>query len=339
MTVNPDKAGAFAINVRIPGWARNEAGPSDLYRFVDQVSEPVTLKVNGKPVPLKIEKGYVSLRRNWKKGDVITLTLPMPVRRVVANEQVAADRGRVALQRGPIVYCAEWPDNPSGYVRNLLLPDSAKLSAEFRPDLLNGVTVIKSRSLALSFDAEGSVIKNEQDFTAIPYYAWANRGRGEMIVWIPHNEANARPRPFPTIATTSKVSVSGRGRPRLDPRRINDGEEPASSSDSSSYFDWWPTKGSTEWVEYAFEKPATLSLIEVYWFDDTGRGEVRVPQSWRLLYKDGDEWKPVENTSPYEVEKDRYNKVAFKPVTTAGLRLEIIMQPNWSAGLHEWKVK
>jgi DUF1680 family protein len=339
MTVNPDKAGAFAINVRIPGWARNEAAPSDLYRFLDQVNEPVTLMVNGKPVPLKIEKGYVSLRRNWKKGDVIALTLPMPVRRVGANEQVAADGGRVALQRGPIVYCAEWPDNPGGHVRNLLLPDSAKLFAEFRPDLLNGLTVIKSRGLALSFDAEGRVVKNEQDFTAIPYYAWANRGRGEMIVWIPNNEANTRPRPFPTIATTSKIAVSGRGRPRLDPRRINDGEEPASSSDSGSYFDWWPTKGSTEWVEYAFEKPATVSIIEVYWFDDTGRGEVRVPQSWRLLYKDGDEWKPVENTGPYEVEKDRYNKVSFKPVTAAGLRLEIVMQPNWSAGLHEWKVK
>ena len=73
--------------------------------------------------------------------------------------------------------------------------------------------------------------------------------------------------------------------------------------------------------------------------DDTGRGEVRVPQSWRVLYKDGDEWKPVENTGPYGAEKDRYNKNAFRPVTTTGLRLEIVMQPNWSAGLHEWKVK
>jgi DUF1680 family protein len=339
MTVAPDKAAAFAINVRIPGWARGEAAPGDLYNFLDQVREPVTLKVNGKPVPLKIEKGYVSLRRNWKKGDVIALTLPMPVRRVVANNQVAADRGHVALQRGPIVYCAEWPDNPDGQVRNLMLPDSATLQAEFRSDLLNGVTVIKSRSLALSFDAEGNVLKKEQDFTAIPYYAWANRGRGEMIVWIPDNEANARPRPFPTIATTSKVSVSGRRNPRLDPRRINDGEEPASSSDPGSYFDWWPTKGSTEWVEYAFEKPAAVSQAEVYWFDDTGRGEVRVPQSWRLLYKEGDEWKQVENAGPYGVGKDLYNKVSFKPVTTSGMRLEIVMQPNWSAGVQEWKLK
>jgi len=339
MTVNPDRSSKFTINVRIPGWARNEAAPSDLYRFLDKIEEPVTLKVNGKSVPLKLEKGYVSLSRNWKKGDVIELSLPMPVRRIVANEQVTADRGRVALQRGPLVYCAEWPDNPGGHVRNLLLPDSAKLTAEFKPDLLSGVTVIKARAFGLSYDAQGKVLKNEQEFTAIPYYAWANRGRGEMLVWIPNNEANARPQPFPTIATTSRVSVSGPERPRLNPRRINDGEEPAASNDSSSYFDWWPRKGSTEWVEYVFEKPADVSQVEVYWFDDTGRGEVRVPQSWRVLYKDGNEWKPVENASPYGVEKDRYNKVTFKPVMTAGLRLEVTMQPNWSAGLQEWKVK
>jgi hypothetical protein len=339
MTVNPDRSGKFTINVRIPGWARNEAAPSDLYRFLDKIEEPVALKVNRKSVPLKLEKGYVSLSRNWKKGDVIELNLPMPVRRVVANDQVTADRGRVALQRGPLVYCAEWPDNPGGHVRNLLLPDSAKLTAEFKPDLLNGVTVVKARAFGLSFDAQGKVLKNEQELTAIPYYTWANRGRGEMLVWLPNNEANARPQPFPTVATTSKVTVSGPERPRLNPRRINDGEEPAASNDSSSYFDWWPKKGSVEWVEYVFEKPADVSQVEVYWFDDTGRGEVRVPQSWRVLYKDGNEWKPVENPSPYGVEKDRYNQVAFKPVTTAGLRLEVTMQPNWSAGLQEWKVK
>jgi hypothetical protein len=306
---------------------------------MDKVEEPVALKVNGKSVPLKLEKGYASLSRNWKKGDVIELNMPMPVRRIVANEQVTADRGRVALQRGPLVYCAEWPDNPGGHVRNLLLPDSAKLTAEFKPDLLNGVTVIKVRAFGLSYDAQGKVLKNEQEFTAIPYYAWANRGRGEMLVWIPNNEANARPQPFPTLATTSRVTVSGPERPRLNPRRINDGEEPAASNDSSSYFDWWPRKGTTEWVEYVFEKPADVSQVEVYWFDDTGRGEVRVPQSWRVFYKDGNEWKPVENASPYGMEKDRYNKVTFKPVTTAGLRLEVTMQPNWSAGLQEWKVK
>jgi len=336
MRVTPDRAGEFTVNMRIPGWARQEPVPSDLYRFSATVAEPVTLKVNGRAVPVQPDKGYVSLNRVWKTGDVIDLHLPMPVRRVVAHEQVAADRGRVAIQRGPIVYAAEWPDNPNGRVRNLLLPDSAKLTAEFRPDLLRGVTVVRGKAVALAYDAQGQLSRTDQDFTAIPYYAWANRGRGQMLVWIPNTESAARPTPWPTIAMQSKVTASPA---RRNPRMINDGEEPRSSSDSESYFDWWPTRGTTEWVEYAFAQPAAVSECEIYWFDDTGRGQVRVPASWRLLYKDGGDWKPVEVLGGYGVAKDQYNKVAFRSVTTGGLRLEVTMQPNWSAGIQEWKVK
>jgi hypothetical protein len=125
----------------------------------------------------------------------------------------------------------------------------------------------------------------------------------------------------------------------MNVRNVNDGEEPRSSSDSGSYYDWWPRKGTTEWVEYAFEKAAAVSQVEVYWFDDSGRGEVRVPQSWRILYRDGEAWKPVDNNDPYTFERDRYNKVTFKPVTTNGLRLEIVGQSNWSVGIQEWRVK
>ena len=336
MIVNPDRSGAFTINVRIPGWARNEAAPGELYRFIDKADEAVTLKVNGKSVPLNIDKGYASLNRTWKRGDAIELALPMPIRRVAANERVEADRGRVALQRGPIVYCAEWPDNPQGHVRNVMLADKARLDAEFRSGLLGGVTVIKGKTVALAYDGQNSVIRNEQEFTAIPYYAWANRGPGEMIVWLPTSEAAARPLPRPTVASTSKVTVSG-GR---NPRAINDQAEPRSSDDASNtYFHWWPRKGTTEWVDYTFDKSATVSEVEVYWFDDTGHGECRVPLRWRVLYKDGSDWKPVENDGSYGSEKDRYNRIAFKRVTTGALRLEVTMQPNWSAGIQEWKVK
>jgi DUF1680 family protein len=335
ITVAPERAGKFVVNVRIPGWARGEAVPSDLYRFADNATQPVTLKINGKAVPIKLDKGYVALSRTWKKGDVIDLNLPMPIHRVLANPHVAADRGRVALQRGPLVYCAEWPDNPGGHVRNLMLPDAAKITAEWKPELLGGVTTLRSKAVALALDAQGKITKTDQEFTAIPYYSWANRGRGQMIVWIPNDESAAKPMPYPTVATTAKVTTSG----RKNPRTINDGEEPESSADPVSYFDWWPTKGTTEWVEYAFEKPSTVSQVELYWFDDTGRGQVRVPQSWRVLYRDAAEWKPVDNLGEYGVAKDSYNKVLFKPVTTTGLRLEVTMQPSWSAGIQEWKVK
>ena len=337
ITVTPDRTGDFTIGVRIPGWARNQPVPSDLYRFLDHVTDPVELKVNGAAVPLVLDKGYVALRRTWRAGDVIALTLPMPVRRVLAHDGVEADRNRVALQRGPIVYAAEWPDHPNKRVRNLLLPDSSALSAEFRPTLLNGVTVITGQAYGLAFDAAGKVARTEQPFTAIPYYAWANRGRGEMLVWIPRVASVARPTPWPTVATTSTVSVSGKS--RRNPKMINDGEAPPSSIDPASYFDWWPAKGTAEWVEYAFQKPAAVSEVEIYWFDDTGQGEVRVPASWRILYRDGDTWKPVTPGGAYRVERDRYNRVAFTPVTTTGLRLELTMQPGWSAGLQEWTVK
>lgn len=195
MTVNPAQPARFTLRVRIPGWARNEPVPSGLYRFVDQISEQPSLRVNGRAVPLKLESGYVAIERTWKPGDRVDLALPMPVRRIAANSAVAADRGRVALQRGPMVYAAEWPDNPSGKVRNLVLPPSATLTAEWRPDLLKGVTVVKSRAIALQTGAAGKIEKTSQDFLAIPYYAWANRGPGQMVVWLPADEAAAQPLP------------------------------------------------------------------------------------------------------------------------------------------------
>jgi len=337
IVVSPDREGPLTLNVRIPGWARGEAVPSDLYRFADKSGEEATLRVNGQPMPLRLEKGYAKVARNWKAGDVVELGLPMPIRRVAATPSVEADEGRVALQRGPLVYTAEWPDNPNGRVRNLLLADEARLATAFRSDLLNGVQVISGRAVALANDAAGKVTRREQDFMAIPYYAWANRGPGEMLVWLPDRETSARPRPLPTLASQAVVKSSPAGH---NPRAVNDQGEPRSSRDSnSSFFHWWPEKGSTEWVEYVFEKPSRVSEVEVYWLDDTGSGECRLPASWRLLYKDGEAWKPVESPGPYGVEKDRYNKVAFKTVMTGGVRLEVVLPPEWSSGIQEWKVQ
>src|SRR5262249_21446840 len=172
--------GPYTLAVRIPGWARNEAVPSGLYRFADAPPPAPTLAVNGQAVSAAAEKGYAHIKRQWKKGDVVELTLPLPVRRVVAADAVEADRGRVALQRGPLVFAAEWPDNPGGRVRNLVLSADTKLATDFRPALLGGVQVITGRAVALSVDESGGVRRQEQDFTAIPYYAWANRGPGEM---------------------------------------------------------------------------------------------------------------------------------------------------------------
>ena len=332
----------FAVHLRIPGWARNQPVPSDLYRFTDEIDvPPATARVNGAPVPMTLDKGYVTIDRTWSVNDVIALDLPMPVRRIESNPQVMANRGRVALQRGPIVFAAEWPDNPNGKVRNIVLPDGNALRSEFRGDLLNGVQVITGRAVGLAFDAKGAVQRSEQPFMAIPYATWANRGRGQMAVWLARADAAARPTPFPTVVTTATIAASplpnGRGK---NPRNIIDGDEPASSADSTAYFDWWPVQGSkSEWIELTFAKSSTVSTTEVYWFDDTGRGGVRVPASWRLLYKSGDQWLPVDTKSGYGVARNAWNAVTFSPVTTAALRIELTMQPGFSAGLQELRVK
>ena len=343
LTVTPQPARRFQVHVRIPGWARNQPVPSDLYRFIEQIGDAApSVRVNGTPVVMTTNRGYLTLDRLWRgSGDVIELDLPMPVRRVESNNQVVANRNRVALQRGPIVYAAEWPDNPNGKVRNIVLPDGNRLSSEFRRDLLNGVQVITGRAVGLAFDAKGAVQRAEQPFMAIPYATWANRGRGQMAVWLARSDAAARPTPFPTVVTTATIAASplpnGRGK---NPRNIIDGEEPASSADSTAYFDWWPVQGSqTEWIELTFAKPSTVSTSEIYWFDDTGRGGVRVPASWRLLYKSGDRWLPVETPGPFGVERNRWNAVTFTPVTTPALRIELAMQAGFSAGLQELRIK
>ena len=185
ITVAPGKKSKFSIAVRIPGWARNEAVPGGLYEFLKGAThEPVTLKVNGKNVPIKLDQGYVRLSRSWSDGDVIDLNLPMPVEQVVASRMLKADENRIALQRGPIVFCAEWPDNPNGKVRNLMLPRDQTFHPAFDPSLLNGVETITGESVTVSKDASGAMVKTEQPFKAIPYFAWANRGKGEMVVWL-----------------------------------------------------------------------------------------------------------------------------------------------------------
>lgn len=184
-TINPKSTDNFNLLIRIPGWAQNEVVPSDLYSFQNPLEKKATIKINGQPVEYTIEKGYAVLKKAWKKGDVVEVTLPMDVRKVVANEKVKDDVGKLALQRGPLVYCAEWADN-DGKVSNMIMPATTAFATEFKPDLLNGVTIVRSEVPAVVIDEKGQSISTvKKSFTAIPYYAWAHRGKGEMIVWMP----------------------------------------------------------------------------------------------------------------------------------------------------------
>jgi hypothetical protein len=156
-----------------------------------------------------------------------------------------------------------------------------------------------------------------------------------MAVWLAREISVAKPLPGPTIAFTSKVTVSG----GTGIEALNDQLEPRSSIDHSNpFFHWWPRKGTNEWVQYDFKQPAKIAGVEVYWFDDTGIGECRLPKSWRLKAKVNGQWQDVSNPTVYGAAKDVYNRTSFEPVETEALRLEVQLPDDFSAGIHEWRV-
>jgi DUF1680 family protein len=176
LTVKPEAPATFDLCLRIPGWTRGQPVPSDLYRG-DQTNPPaVSLAVNGEPVEAAPGKdGYVRITRAWQPGDVVELNLPMPVRRIQAHENLAENRGKVALMRGPVVYCFEGIDNPDADLFQATLPRGAETTSEHRADLLGGVTTVRANGMS-----GGKPVK----LTAIPYFAWANRGKCPMNLWI-----------------------------------------------------------------------------------------------------------------------------------------------------------
>jgi uncharacterized protein len=181
----PKKTSRFALKIRVPGWAEHAPVPSDLYHFLDSASSAVTLLLNGKPAEYSMEQGYAVINRDWKRNDVVEVNLPMTVQRVIANDKVEEDLGKTALQRGPIVYCAEWIDN-DGAALNRVMPDEVALQAVFEPDILGGVIILTGTAPELKIaDNKKAVSTEKRPFIAIPYYARAHRGVGEMEVWMP----------------------------------------------------------------------------------------------------------------------------------------------------------
>ena len=202
--VNPETAGTFTIHMRIPGWAQNQPVPSDLYSYKVQNTDPITLDVNGTPVTLDIQKGYVAINRTWQSGDQIHLSLPMSVRQVLSHPNIAADVNRTSIERGPIVYCAEWPDFDSSTVTHLYIPDGATFTAEYQENMLSDPTIVNKGNIITGtvkgvYEVEGGgIIEQNEVFTAIPYYAWAHRGAGQMAVWLPTDSSLTIPVPQPT---------------------------------------------------------------------------------------------------------------------------------------------
>ena len=166
ISVNPKKESQFTIKFRVPGWARNEVLPGDLYSYKKASTQKATINLNGETLALDSKDGYFTITRNWKKGDKINLNFPMEVQEVETNAKVATNKNKVALEYGPIVYAVEEADNKTNFDKiDVASGDTFKVKKE--PNLLQGVNVIENSK-----------------FKAIPYYSWSNRGVGKMKVWL-----------------------------------------------------------------------------------------------------------------------------------------------------------
>jgi DUF1680 family protein len=184
LEIGGQQPGQFALRLRIPGWVRGTPLPSTLYRYLDAAPAQWEVRVNGAPCDMREEAGYAVIDRTWNAGDVVELELAMPVRRVLADERVTYDRGRAAIERGPLVYCVEGADH-DGEVRNLWLDDAVALTPERRPELLGGVTVLTGEASRAIADEDGQRTSRPDRVTMIPYYAWCHRGANELAVWLP----------------------------------------------------------------------------------------------------------------------------------------------------------
>ncbi len=344
---------SFPLYLRIPGWC-----------------DKASLKVNGKAVRFTSRPlAYVSLARTWKNGDTVTLQLPMEVktRRWEKNDNsLSVDYGPLTFSlkigerwsrygaRGAWYEYEVFPTTPWNYGLVLNEKNPAK---SFRVIRQSGKPANQPFALETA-PIELRVAARKIPAWKLDWYGMVGKLQAspaksteplETVTLIPMGAARLRITSFPVIGsgpdahewvTPRRTGVSAsHSNPSDTVEALTDGKEPKSSNDRTiPRFTWWDHRGTAEWVECDFGKKQTVSSLGVYWFDDTGSGSCRVPQSWKLFYQDGERWIPVENPTAYGVKTDTYNRVAFKPVQTTGLRLEVQLQPGFCGGILEWKI-
>lgn len=313
----------FTLRLRKPNWAKN-----------------AQIMVNGKSIKQDANRGFWNLRRTWKKGDIVNLTLDLPIRKVVANPEAKAVAGMFTLARGPLIYCLEGADNNFDLTA-LTVRVESPTKPVWKKDSFGGIMAIEGEGLQVKEQEWDNTLYQDVatmkrvTITAIPYGYWNNRKAGQMRVWLSPTpppqilrglERTARP----GASYVSRISV---------PAGMSDGYIPASSNPNSpQQMHWWDHLGTKEWASYTWNQPVNVKKVRVYWFDDTGRGACRIPESWNLEYLDGDVWKPVVTRDTFGLKLDAWNEVSFLPVKTTSLRLNVSMQKGFAAGIHEWQV-
>ena len=318
----------FSLKLRIPTWARIQFVPGELYHYTDNSPETWTISVNGQPYDATaIEKGFVEINRTWSEGDKVVLSIPMPVRKINASNKVEANIDRVAISRGPLVYCAEGVDNEAA-VHSFFVDNSSEFAhtvSKENDGILSGINKITFN--AKSVKTEGA---EETPLTMIPYYAWSNRGASPMMVWLPEKEELVRENYSAEDdfieSITASHTFSGDAL-----SAIVDGETPISSSDNSiSRWTSWDQRGQDQWIEVTMSRPIDIASVEIYWYDDNGG--VKPPVSWNLEYEKDGNWHSFSlcEGNTYGVNTNQYNKVRTAEVSLAD-KLRINMKPQSDA--------
>lgn len=334
LEVEPESDGTeFTLWVRIPTWSTDRFVPGDLYSYADNISTNASLQINGKRVKTKSIDGYVPVKRKWRKSDKVLLQLPMPTRYSSADERVEADLDRICITRGPLVYCAEQPDNEhpaSNYIINSIGKEGD--IKPFDDGILKGIPHI-------SLDASALEGENElpAKLTLIPYYAWNNRGDNvTMNVWFARNAATAAKGIVRTVGNIADVSATHTNGSD-DVYAIADGQFPKSSSDNSiTRWTSWPQKGAEQQVEIKLKKESDIESVSIYWYDD--KGGVQVPASWNMEYHANGQWNKFKlySTDHYGILPDQFNMVhPAEAIKADALRLNIKSKPNSTVGILE----
>ncbi|MDR2764952.1 MAG: glycoside hydrolase family 127 protein [Tannerella sp.] len=336
IVLKPEKTMRFAVRLRIPTWAEDrEFLPGGLYTYTESTGKRWHVKVNGDPCPCPVEKGFAVIERQWQPDDSVTLTLPLQPRYVQARPEVKADSCRLAVVCGPLVYCAETPDN--GLVQEYYLPEQTPLQPERITDgLLKDIVMITLTANKL--DVAGDV-----PLKLLPYYAWDNRGDGSMVVWLPQTAAIAGeslPLFVKNRAWLKDIRLSSND--NLSARQaLFDGRTPQRSR-HANYPRWNSRKqeGIPQQVEFLFNGIHTVESFSVFWISDA-RTTTLLPASWKLEYLTDGEWKPfpVYMTDSYGLEEDKYNVVRpSSALSCSGIRMKLTPQTGKSVGIAELKV-
>ena len=327
--VEPTVAGTeFTLWLRIPTWCGDKFIPGELYSYADNNKSKVVAMVNGQKVRTAVVDGYMPVKRAWQVGDKVELELPMPVRYSVADERVEADLNRVCITRGPLVYCAEQPDNEhvaSQYV-------VSKIGKQGADGILNGISHV-------TLPAEAVVDGEEVDatLTLIPYYAWNNRGDNvTMNVWFARDAQTVLDATPHTVGNVKAVKASHTFESDID-LAVADGKQPQHSFDGSiPRWTSYPQRGAKQWVELELKEEQAIESVSVYWYDD--KGGVQLPTEWSLEYRIGGEWKPWQlyNTDNYNLFIDQYNMVhPAEPIKADAIRINMIPKADAAVGILE----